>query len=152
MYCVEDMYFTKYSQIDRQRGYNTQLVHYSNANSIRQQQQQQRWLMCLLQSNLFPPFFVLLSKGSIPQFLDEEAVAAFNASMHSEYGYSKSSLDKPFTETDFKHLVDFHNYLDDRCKWMIKRWIDLLEPLQTGRYRQMYTTYNYSQIERCIQH
>ena len=71
------------------------------------------------------------SKGSIPQFLDEEACGAFNASMHSRYGYSKSSLDKPFTETDFKHLVEFHNYLDDRCKWRIKRWIDLLGPLQT---------------------
>jgi hypothetical protein len=71
------------------------------------------------------------SKGSIPQFLDEEAVAAFNASMHGRYGYSKSSLDEPFTKTDFKNLVDFHNYLDDRCKWRIKRWIDLLGPLQT---------------------
>jgi hypothetical protein len=88
------------------------------------------------------------SKGSIPQFLDEEALAAFNASMHSEYGYGKKSLDKPFTETDFKHLVEFHNYLDDRCKWMTEKWIDLLEPLQTGRYRKMYTTYNYSYIEK----
>ena len=71
------------------------------------------------------------SKGSIPQFLDEEACGAFNASMHSRYGYSKKSIDKPFTETDFKHLVEFHNYLDDRSKWMTERWIDLLEPLQT---------------------
>ena len=71
------------------------------------------------------------SKGSIPQFLDDDACGAFNASMHSRYGYSKSILDKPFTETDFKHLVEFHNYLDDRCKWRIKRWIDLLGPLQT---------------------
>jgi hypothetical protein len=72
------------------------------------------------------------SKGSIPLFLDDEVGwQAFNASMHSEYGYSKKSIDKPFTETDFKHLVEFHNYLDDRCKWRIKRWIDLLQPLQT---------------------
>ena len=71
------------------------------------------------------------SKGSIPQFLDEEACGAFNASMHSRYGYRTQSIDEPFTETDFKHLVEFHNYLDDRCKWRIKRWIDLLEPLQT---------------------
>ena len=75
------------------------------------------------------------SKGSIPQFLDEEACGAFNASMHSRYGYSKKSIDKPFTETDFKHLVEFHNYLDDRCKWMTERWIVLLKPLQTGMYR-----------------
>ena len=73
------------------------------------------------------------SKGSIPQFLDEEAVAAFNASMHSRYGYK--GLDEPFTKTDFKNLVDFHNYLDDSCKWMAKRWLDLLEPLQIGMYR-----------------
>ena len=73
------------------------------------------------------------SKGAIPQFLDEEAVAAFNASMHSRYGYK--GLDEPFTKTDFKNLVDFHNYLDDSCKWMAKRWLDLLEPLQIGMYR-----------------
>jgi hypothetical protein len=68
------------------------------------------------------------SKGSIPQFLDEEVGwPAFNASMHSRYDFK--GLDKPFTETDFKILVDFHNHLDDRCKWMAKQWIDLLEPL-----------------------
>jgi hypothetical protein len=71
------------------------------------------------------------SKGSIPLFLDEEVGwQALNASMHSEYGYK--GLDKPFTETDFKILVDYHNHLDGRCKWMTIIWIDLLEPLQIG--------------------
>ena len=62
----------------------------------------------------------------------KEAVAAFNASMHSRYGYK--GLDEPFTKTDFKNLVDFHNYLDDSCKWMAKGWLDLLEPLQIDVY------------------
>jgi len=73
------------------------------------------------------------SKG-IPLFLDEEVGwQAFNASMHSEYGFK--GLDKPFTTVDFKHLVDYQNNLDDRCKRMTKIWIDLLEPLQIGMYR-----------------
>jgi hypothetical protein len=53
--------------------------------------------------------------------------------MHSEYGFK--GLDKPLTTTDFKILVDYYNNLDDRCKWMTKIWIDLLEPLQIGMYR-----------------
>ena len=57
----------------------------------------------------------------------------FNASMRVRYGYN--GLDTPVTQTDFKILVDFHNFLDDSCKWMAKTWIDLLGPLQIGKYR-----------------
>ena len=83
--------------------------------------------------------------------------------MHSRYGYKGRYT--PITQTDFKILEDFHNYIDDSCKWMAERWIDLLRPLQKGSYRQMYTTCNNRLIERqldreeeevgtdrCIQH
>ena len=72
------------------------------------------------------------SIGSIPQFIDgEDGWREFNAIMHNRYGYSKLP-DFPLisvTKKDFKILEDFHNQLDERCKWMAKFWIDLLEPL-----------------------
>ena len=67
------------------------------------------------------------------RIIDEEVGwLKFNESMHSRYGY-KGSDKFPLisvTKTDyFKILEDFHNQLDERCKWMAKVWIDLLEPL-----------------------
>jgi hypothetical protein len=78
--------------------------------------------------------FPCFSNGTIPQFIDLEE---FNASMHSRYGFKGRYT--PITQTDFNILEDFHNYLDDSCKWMVKRWIDELEPLLIGKYRYMYT-------------
>ena len=91
--------------------------------------------LCVFSSpTSFLRFLSCFSKGSIPKVLDEEVGwPEFNVSMHSRYGYK--GIDKPFTETDFKNLVDFHNHLDDSCKWMAKRWLDLLGPLQIGMYR-----------------
>ena len=83
---------------------------------------------------LRPPSFLrslpCFSNGCIPKKIDTEE---FNASMHSRYGYKGRYT--PITQTDFKILEDFHNYIDDSCKWMAKRWIDVLEPLLIGRYR-----------------
>ena len=58
--------------------------------------------------------------------------SSMRACVHnSRYGY-KGSDKFPLisvTKKDFKILEDFHNQLDERCKWMAKFWIDLLEPL-----------------------
>jgi hypothetical protein len=69
------------------------------------------------------------SKGTIPQFIDEEVDwVEFNMSMDSRYGFK--GLDFPLisiTKTDFEILLDFYNQLNERCQWMTKVWIDLLK-------------------------
>ena len=83
---------------------------------------------------LRPPSFLrslrCFSNGCIPKKIDTDE---FNASMHSRYGYK--GRDTTVTQKDFKILEDFHNYIDDSCKWMTERWIDELRPLQKGSYR-----------------
>ena len=72
------------------------------------------------------------SKGTIPQFIDEEdGWREFNESMHGRYGYNKlpDFPRKVVTKTDLNILVDFHNQLDESCQWMTKIWIHLLAPL-----------------------
>ena len=145
MYCVEDMYFIRQIE-DTTHSQYIILMRIPSGSSSSGSSSSSDGLCVFSSPTSFLRSLPCFSKG-IPLFLDEEVGwQAFNASMHSTYGYK--GLDKPFTTTDFKHLVDYHNNLDDRCKWMIKRWIDLLEPLQIGMYRQMYITYNNMQKER----
>ena len=144
MYCVEDMYFIRQIE-DTTHSQYIILMRIPSGSSGSSSSSDG---LCVFSSpTSFLRSLPCFSNGTIPLFLDDEVGwQAFNASMHSIYGYK--GLDKPFTTTDFKHLVDYHNNLDDRCKWMTERWIDLLEPLQIGMYRQMYTTYNNMQKER----
>ena len=146
MYCVEDMYFIRQIE-DTTHSQYIILMRIPSGSSGSGSSSSSDGLCVFSSPTSFLRSLPCFSKGSIPLFLDEEVGwQAFNASMHSIYGYK--GLDKPFTTTDFKHLVDYHNNLDDRCKWMTEKWIDLLEPLQIGMYRQMYTTYNNMQKER----
>ena len=145
MYYVEDMYFIRQIE-DTTHSQYIILMRIPSGSSSGSSSSSDG--LCVFSSpTSFLRSLPCFSNGTIPLFLDDEVGwQAFNASMHSIYGYK--GLDKPFTTTDFKHLVDYHNNLDDRCKWMTERWIDLLEPLQIGMYRQMYTTYNNMQKER----
>ena len=148
MYFVEDMYFIRQIEDTTHSQYIILMRIPSGSSSGSSSSSSSSDGLCVFSSpTSFLRSLPCFSNGTIPLFLDDEVGwQAFNASMHSIYGYK--GLDKPFTTTDFKHLVDYHNNLDDCCKWMTERWIDLLEPLQIGMYRQMYTTYNNMQKER----
>ena len=134
MYCVEDMYFIRQIE-DTTHSQYIILMRIPSGSSGSGSSNSSDGLCVFSSPTSFLRSFPCFSNGTIPQFIDLEE---FNASMHSRYGFKGSY--KPITQTDFNILEDFHNYLDDSCKWMVKRWIDVLEPLLIGKYRQMYTT------------